>query len=147
MKKEENVKKIKDLTTVIDRVLNHLDNLSKYTTNIEECFLNKELIIDLDKTHLETRNMGKVILQEDLTKLSSNIFFKLMAKNIKPTLIQFINLVTDYTEQLIGLISNEENKKVKEKEFLDLIKNINELNKVSQTQFKGLKEKLEMIGR
>lgn len=137
----ENVQKIKDLAYLYDTVLNHLQLLTEYTVSNEDCYKNKDLIIGLNKSHENTREKGKIILKEDLSKLSSNIFYRIIAKDLNSTSIQFINLITDFTQEMVDIISIEETDLSNDK-LNDLRKKINDLNNIAQKQFKSLKDKL-----
>lgn len=138
---DENIKDIKELADIYDRVLKHLELLKDYTLTDEDCFKNKDLIIELNETHKITRERGKVLFSKDLTKLSNNFFYKLISKDLKTTSIQFINIVTDFTEEMVGIL-NLKQEEVNKEVLSKLRKNIFELNKISQSQFKGLKNKL-----
>lgn len=142
---EQNMQDIKDLAYLYDTVLKHLQLLTDYTKTNEDCYKHKDEIIGLNKSHEDTRNKGRVILSKDLTKLSNNFFFKMIAKDLAPTSIQFINLITDFTQEMVDFIEKDDltNDKIK---ISELRVKISDLNNLAQSQFKGLKDKLLKLG-
>lgn len=124
--------KIKKLLEVYDILLNHLNELTILTKTIDLSKENIDRIIELNNFHVSTRKKAK-IFEEDLTDLSNNFMYKIMAKDISPTSIQFINLITEFNQNLIDY----QNDNVKLQETID---NISELNVIAQKQFKKLKK-------
>lgn len=135
----ENEQKIKDLAKFYETLINHTETLASLCINKEEVYKNIDKIKELNEFHKGTREIGKVLLSEDLSKLSSNILFKLMSKDMTATSIMFINLVTEYNEKLIVLAESNN--------LEEINKLINELQEFNIIVKKNFKKFLNLINK
>lgn len=134
-------KKIKDLISLYDTLLEHTSNLCKVTLTVEETINNLDQINELNEFHKKTREFAKVLLAEDLSNLSSNFMFKtLLSKDITPMSIKFINLITFYNETIIECCNNSDTKKIEE-----TIKDLHDFNKVAKGSFKVISIELKKL--
>lgn len=126
--------KLKNLTILYDKLLNHLEGLSQVSLSVETAKSNLDIIKDMNDKHIETRNFARELLSEDFSKLAPNFLVAFMFKEINPQSILFINLVTDYNERLIEYIENDDER------LEGLIKDISEFNHTAKKQFKPLRD-------
>lgn len=132
--------KLRDLSILYDKLLNHLNELSKYTTSIDTVKKNIQVLKEMNDSHVETRNFARELLSYDFSKVSNNIFTKMMFKEINPQTILFTNLVTDYNQRIVQYVEENNNE-----QLISLIKDINEFNEVAKKQFKPLKTMLNKM--
>ena len=128
---------IKDLAIFFETLLNHLKNLTEVTGSVEEAVSNLDRIKELNEFHKGTRENAKILLSQDLSKLSKNPIYLMMGKSLNPTSIEFINFVTDINEKLIQYIE--------EKDFDNLekyIKITKDFSTTAEKQFTPLKNQL-----
>jgi len=134
--------KLKDLVTLYEKLLAHLDELAGLTTGHEDVFKNAEQIKALNEAHVETRNFARNLLTHDFTQETKNPFLKLIFKDLNPQSILFINLVTDYNQRLVDYLDG-----VNKEDISLLIKDINDFNVVAKKQFKPLQKKLKSLNK
>lgn len=134
--------KIKDLCKLYDILLKHLDDMCLYTTSIEVAKANIGKFEKLNEFHKGTRKFARNLLEYDFSKLSKNFVMSFVLKEINPQSILFINVVTRFNENIIMYINENDDDKLQ-----SLIKEINEFRTLANTQFKQVKEKLELINK
>lgn len=134
--------KLKDLVTLYEKLLAHLDGLAGLSTSSEDVLKNAEEIKALNETHFETRDFARNLLTHDFTQETKNPFIKLFFKELNPQSILFINLVTDYNQRLVDYIEGEN-----KEDITLLIKDIKDFNVVAKKQFKPLQKKLKNLNK
>lgn len=134
------LEKIEKLVNLHETLITHTSELTEITRTLENTKNNIEKIIKLNEFHKQTRELAKVILEGNLNDLSSNFIFKLLSKDLKPTSIKFVNLVTFYNEKLIEYYNSGDDKNLQM-----IIDELHDFDKTVQKSFKSLTEKLKLL--
>lgn len=140
--KVDKVEKIKNLTVLYDKLLNHLESLTEYSKTIDDVKKNLDILKELNDEHVNTRNFARELLEYDFAKLAPNFLVAFMFKEINTQSILFINLVTKYNDELIQYVEEDN-----DESLTALIKEVADFNECAKKQFKPLRDKLDKMAK
>ena len=140
--KEEKMKKTEDLSKLYVNLNEHLKKMIKYTNSEEDVRTHIKELKELQVAHIENRNFARELLKFDFSKLSNNILYKLVAKDVNTLSIKFINLVTLYNDDLVKGVEEDNSELINK-----TINEVNDFQKEVEDKMLPLVSKLKSLSK
>lgn len=137
----DNNKTLENVNILYNNLIKHIDKLINITTNIGSDFenINIEELENLEKEHMNNRNLAKTLLVE-LPNVKANFMFNMLKDSLLETLVNMTNISTEFQENI--------GKSIKDKnwnEFIAQKEKLYEYNKQLEKINKKISSMLKMI--